>query len=255
MKARDLAKQMGNHILYKKLRNKVNYMIKTSKSSFYYNAIRNSKGNSKQLWKCMKSVIGNTCNQNKAATSIKVGENIFSDTEDICNELNKFFTNIAESSVKHLPHQEYTPSPKFIEFIESKLPNEVKFDIPNITEGYVAKALQQLDSSKATGLDGIGAKYLSIGANVINKPLTNIINKSIHLWIFPDPWKLAKVYALYKKGCPLESSNYRPISILPILSKLWKNMSTTHYTSILLPMVCFVQVSLASGNFIHVNQV
>ena len=163
MKARDLAKQMGNHILYKKLRNKVNYMIKTSKSPFYCNAIRNSKGNSKQLWKCMKSVIGN--NQNKAATSIKVGENIFSDTEDICNELNKFFTNIAESSVKHLPHQEYTPSPKFIEFIESKLlPNEVKFDIPNNTEGYVAKALQQLDSSKATGLDGIGAKYLSIGA-------------------------------------------------------------------------------------------
>ena len=45
----------------------------------------------------MKSVIGN--NQNKAATSIKVGENIFSDTEDVCNELNKFFTNIAESSV------------------------------------------------------------------------------------------------------------------------------------------------------------
>ena len=127
-----------------------------------------------------------------------------------------------------MPHQEYTPSPKFIEFIESKLPNEVKFDIPNITEGYVAKALQQLDSSKATGLDGIGTKYLSTRANVINKPLTNIINKSIHLgifpdpWklIFPDPWKLAKVYALYKKGCPLESSNYRPISILPILSKI-----------------------------------
>ena len=117
-----------------------------------------------------------------------------------------------------MPHQEYTPSPKFIEFIETKLPNEVKFDIPNITESYVAKALQQLDSSKATGLDGIGAKYLSIGANVINKPLTNIINKSIHLGTFPDPWKSAKVYALYKKGCPLESSNYRPISILPILS-------------------------------------
>ena len=32
--------------------------------------------------------------------------NLISDTEDICNELNKFFANIAESSVKHLPHQE-----------------------------------------------------------------------------------------------------------------------------------------------------
>ena len=54
----------------------------------------------------------------------------------------------------------------------------------------------------------------------IVKPLTHLINQCLHTGVFPDNMKLAKVIPIYKKGDPLEMSNYRPISLLPSISKV-----------------------------------
>ena len=80
--------------------------------------------------------------------------------------------------------------------------------------------LINLDVSKATGLDQIGPRLLKLSAEVISSSLTNVINCSIKQGIFPDQWKCAKVNPLFKKGSSNDVNNYRPISILPTLSKL-----------------------------------
>ena len=77
-----------------------------------------------------------------------------------------------------------------------------------------------LNVRKSTGLDNIGPRILKLSANVIAPTLLFIINKSISTGKFPSVWKEAKVKPLFKNGSKEDVNNYRPISILPTISKL-----------------------------------
>ena len=89
-----------------------------------------------------------------------------------------------------------------------------------VTEQVIFNHLISLDPSKATGYDNIPARLLIDGASVITKPLCHIINLSLQSGIFPEALKIAKVTPVFKKGSPYDTNNYRPISILPTLSKI-----------------------------------
>ena len=84
--------------------------------------------------------------------------------------------------------------------------------------------LQAIEPSKAAGLDGINGIFLKDGAIIVAEPIRDIFNLSIKLSTFPDKCKVAKVKPLYKKGSKLEPKNYRPISLLPLISKIFEKM-------------------------------
>ena len=65
---------------------------------------------------------------------------------------------------------------------------------------------------------------LKDAAGVIAKPLTFIINLSLETGVVPTEWKMAKVIPIFKSGSMAEIDNYRPISILPTLSKILEKM-------------------------------
>ena len=62
----------------------------------------------------------------------------------------------------------------------------------------------------------------------LQKPLTHLINKSIHQGIFPDDLKIAKVFPVYKSGDKSNISNYRPISVLSFFSKVFEKIMYNH---------------------------
>ena len=80
--------------------------------------------------------------------------------------------------------------------------------------------LLSLDTSKAAGIDQIPAEFLRDGAEVLALPLGNIINLSIKLSTFPEECKIAKLKPIFKKGARTDPKNYRPISLLPLVSKI-----------------------------------
>ena len=84
--------------------------------------------------------------------------------------------------------------------------------------------LSGLSSNKATGLDKISCKIIKIAALVIADSLTYIFNQAITLSSFPDEWKMARVIPLYKSGHRNIPGNYRPISILPTISKIMERI-------------------------------
>ena len=102
----------------------------------------------------------------------------------------------------------------------TKLPADTKFVIFNIEKEKVLKYLSNIDISKATGTDGIGPRLLKLAAPHIAEHVTFICNHSINNSVFPNKWKEAKVTPLHKGGPSEEVNNYRPISILPVLSKV-----------------------------------
>ena len=80
--------------------------------------------------------------------------------------------------------------------------------------------LTKLNTNKSAGAYFIGPKLLKMSAEVIFKPITHLINTSIKTGIFPSLFKIAKVCPIFKKGDKSDPNNYRPISVLPTLSKL-----------------------------------
>ena len=80
--------------------------------------------------------------------------------------------------------------------------------------------LKSLDVSKANGPDGISARMLKFTAHAIAPSLTRLFNISIRLGRFPTCWKASLVVPVPKSSKHQEASNYRPISLLSVLSKL-----------------------------------
>ena len=69
-------------------------------------------------------------------------------------------------------------------------------------------------------MDQIKAKFLMDGAEVLALPLRNMINLSIKLSTFPEECKIAKLKPMFKKGARTDPKNCRPISLLPLVSKI-----------------------------------
>ena len=74
--------------------------------------------------------------------------------------------------------------------------------------------------SKASGIDKISARFIKDGAIVLAVPISQLFNLFIKTSSFPDDFKISKLKPLYKKGSKTDPKNYRPISLLPIVSKI-----------------------------------
>ena len=150
-------------------------------------------------------------------TSIKglaSGDKYVSKTKEMANICNTFFTNVG----KNLAF-------KFKSVCTSQTPdrNDVRnsLNFSYVTPHSVCKQIQSLCSANATGSDQIGARLLKTTAPPrYLTPLCYIINMSMEFGTVPKEWKHARVIPLYKDGKCDEASHYRPISVLPIFSKI-----------------------------------
>ena len=141
------------------------------------------------------------------------------------NEFNDYFSNVADEVMGQLPKLSniYQPSGEFSKFLKYKLTGKNKFSIPQITIDTVYSYICNLEERKATGLDSISTQMIiRAGPLRIAPVLCDIINTSLKSGTFPSLWKLAKVIPLYKSGSAVSVNNYRPISILPVTSKIFE---------------------------------
>ena len=97
----------------------------------------------------------------------------------------------------------------------------------------LSAALRQLSSSKTVGHDGVPLHAVRQCFSVIGPHLLHLVNSSIISRVFPSSWKLASVVPLHKAGSRDKAVNFRPISILPVLSKICEKVVCTQLTSYL----------------------
>ena len=97
---------------------------------------------------------------------------------------------------------------------------ESQFTFKAVKESDILNELKSLKRKNASGLDNFPLGLLKDAAYALTTPLTFIINLSLKTGVVPSEWKVAKVIPLYKSGSLAQIDNYRPISILPTLSKI-----------------------------------
>ena len=128
----------------------------------------------------------------------------------IANTLNSHFTSVSSSIL----NPDHTPLPT------PSLPHPTPtLSLHPATPEWCENALAALKPNCATGPDQLAFAALIAGRTVISYPLCSIINSSIARSVFPTPWKCAIVKPLHNADCA-SPTNYRPISLLPVPSKV-----------------------------------
>ena len=92
----------------------------------------------------------------------------------------------------------------------------------------VYNLLTKIDEKKSVGLDNIPNRLLKIAADVVAPSLTAIFTGSINTEIFPQEWKESRVSPVYKSGARNDPSNYRPISVIPVIAKIFEKIVYTN---------------------------
>ncbi|MCU7800728.1 MAG: hypothetical protein KZQ70_11410 [gamma proteobacterium symbiont of Lucinoma myriamae] len=218
IKVRDRHKALGLENDYKIWRNKVTHLIRQSKKEKYETYIDQNKQKPGSIYQIFQEVgAGKGQKRQTNIGLLKNGDSHIEDPHEIANTFNDFFVTVASKIKEPVINSSHE---KLREYCNSKLPADTNFKIPPIERDKVLKSLLNVNVSKATGTDNIGPRLLSFAAPYIADEITFICNQSILTSEFPQKWKEAKVTPLFKNGSCEDVNNYRPISILPTLSKL-----------------------------------
>ena len=194
--------------------------IKLSQNRYYPNRFTAEKNDMKKTWATINETLNRNLKSNKFPLEFIVNDQSITDTKDIANHFNNFFSNIGanlSSSIKL-----HDSNAAFTDYLNN--PTDHRFTFSQINEREVLSIINKLKNKSSSGKDGISNKLLKSIKSEISEAIAIIINQSILTGIFPDQLKLAKVKPFYKKGDKCCLNNYRPISLLPTISKIFERV-------------------------------
>jgi hypothetical protein len=209
MKERDACKKAKRFDEYKHLRNKVSAMVKEAKKQYFDEMLKNGNDTA-SLWRAMNAVTRKTqgkSTQNKTTPSPQT--------------FNDYFINEVSSIIKEADvdlTNSFTVPTKLRAFCENNRHNH-SFTIPSMSVHEVGGYISNMKNKKSMGPDNISVYFLKLSLPYIVESLTFIFNLSISQNSFPAAFKEAKVIPIPKTKAPLEPKDFRPISLLSVLSK------------------------------------
>ena len=204
-------------------KNKLNKEITRAKKLYFQNLFEQSRRNIKKSWDTIKTLTGSKIKKNHL-------ESIFDNAQDepekqrILNKFNDFFTSIGSILDSNLPSDNDSN-----EFNQNNY-NPHSFFLFPVTQTEIITLISNLKLTK-TNLNTMPVKLFKKMSSFLIYPIMKLINTSFQMGIFPDKLKLARVTPIHKEGDTSIPSNFRPISSLPYISKLFEKCVTNRLLS------------------------
>ena len=229
---------LKNERLYKKQRNYCVNLLKSEKKKYYNNLDLNVFTDNKKFWQNIKPLFSDKAKVFNKEIILVEDNNITSNDKEVAEKMNIFFLQTIETldiePYEYEIEQENQSDDKIINII-NKYKNhpsilkikeyvviEEKFSFLEVTENEFYNEINKLDPKKGTVENDLPAKML-IGTNdIIAGHLSNIYNNSRYEKNFPNSLKNSDVTPIHKKEERTKKENYRPVSLLPIISKLFE---------------------------------
>lgn len=203
----------------KDYRRKYRHEINLAKQSANNNYILRSGNPVKSMWDIV--------NENRKLKKHSLVNNPKLDA----NILNGFFTGIATEIVKNLPEASKS-SNDLLHSSNAMIPN-LTFNFRPVTCDEVSEAIDMIKPKDSKDCYDMNAKIVKFLKNILINPLTKLFNLCILNGIYPTSFKIIKVIPIFKNGSADEPNNYRPISLIPIISKVFeyllKNQITEYF--------------------------
>ena len=192
----------------RKISQTVKYLVKRKHQNYLLKIRESFRNNPKLFWSYHKAVFHHRSSQNAMISH----NNIVAKTPTKKAELfNSYFSSVFQPSTSKTND---TADSRI-----SRLPTDLQLSDITLDVEEVINSLTNLDVSKAGGPDGIPARLLKECSRQIAPSLCSLFNDSLRSGHIPSEWKSADVTPVHKKNSKNEAANYRPISLLPIISK------------------------------------
>ena len=194
--------------IVKTLSNKITHLKRKLKSIFYRDKIQEHNGDSKKMWKILKEVT-------QTEKRLQYVEPEFLD-QNLADNFNTYFATIGTKIQEKLNIKEKTTPSN----------NTERFNWTPESEESIKKLIDRIRTDVAVGYDNISARLLKDTKHTIADSLTKLVNISYEKSTFPNCLKKAIVRAIHKKDNTEDASNYRPLSILSVVSKIFERSAT-----------------------------
>ena len=209
-------KESNAYHKYKTHNDHVNKLKKISMKMHYKNYFKKYINNSRKAWIGINTLMNR---HKKTQNTIYLEENgLISDPSKVANKFNDFFLNIADK----LSSKIVKKNNKFQDYLNN--PNKSRFCLKETTPDEIVKIINNLDTKKSCDIYNISPDIVKLSSQVVADSLAIIFNRCIKEGNFPDPMKLAKIIPIHKGDSVLTVANYRPISLLPIFSKIMERL-------------------------------
>lgn len=208
---------------YKTARNLSLSLMRKRKKEYYNTLIIKAKGNSKEIWRIVNSVIKPT-----EQCSILPDSNALGTTEaDLAESFNDYFVNMGTTTQCN----QGAHDTEFVSFLPPPQINTFVFS--EITTAEIIDTVKIMPSNKATGHDNLPVSLLKNNIDILGPVLANLFNESVLSGTYPDQLKIGRVVAIYKADNPNDLANYRPITILSCINTLFEKLIAKRVTSYL----------------------
>ena len=191
--------------------------VEEVKKNYFSDYFKQHSKNIKKVWQGIKSIISTKPTQKGSPSSININGTLTSEPTKIADAFNDYFSNVAENIRK----KKSFSSKSFSKFLGQ--PDNNSFFISPTDKTEIISCISSLATNKGSPFS-IPVRIFQLLKHDISEPLSQLINLSLSTGIFPTKLKTAKVIPVFKKDSPLECTNYRPISLLSNIDKMFEKL-------------------------------